>query len=1303
MEKQLKNARDDADRFGGVKSFDGRVAMLRQAEILALLAREGLDSGEMTIARGYAEEALDLVAKVADRAPDTPRLPAIRFDLEQILGTVAIASGDDESGSLALLRAASESYSIQPEDRVLSVAGPQIVRQLRDLWRASEETKAAARFHRAMKAVRHMLGHLEERVIDASTSLQSIDGVGDHVLEEPFHRALLRYFERGDLVPVPAAEELKLSVAELAANVDAGPAPRLAALVRHAVALRAVGRTGEAARLLPSLTEAVKSLPTALACDLTHQAVGIALDAFEHRVAIELGRAAVGIVEDRSGGDDPALAVDRARAWGCLGRALCEGEDQDAAIPFIEFSIAACGEVLAGTDVLPDALAAVADTAGFGAFLRGLSNDEEGMTDAHELARTAAMRMMEEHPGAPRTLNAVVEVALTVARSTVGPGKSAAVSAAVCGRMSDLLESIIAADPTDNLRRVRALSFLPMAAVAGAPQGSPDGAVPELLARAHELRKEALGVEPDEVWATFARSESLSMDSVAALRAGRGSTSDRLLKETIAGLERIVRMQPDSAWAHFELAQNSLYLARRAGAARDRRQARSTLERAVGASLRRLELQPDSSAAPRQHAELLSSAISIAAAIGEKRLKTRWMDELVAFGRDRYEDEPGDVDRLYDLISVLQQAGLVHGEGRAKGIGPIVEELVRLVERLETLDPLFPRLAQTVFEVHEAAAMKAMVDGDRVRILRHATRAVESLGAVDIDHDDAHEHQRSHLDLRQRIALMAAILEGPIVEEGAVPLEAVDLARRVLERHRAGLGPAGRSSATRDSAEDETHDDVLTDAVPRIVGAPSTPAHPLASPSDCGAAPDRDGRRIVLKAHNTGHPRAYFGVGLAATDLRIVVGAPGDASVEHHVLVNGDAEDRRAPGRGAVHVYRRDGETFVHDAYLKPPIPMMGMQFGWAVAIDGGSIVVGSPGAFLQPEDEVDPIPGETVDGTGAAWVFEDLGDGWRMTATLGPPSDVKSAQFGQAVAIEGDTILVGDHLADATGVVHVFQRTTDGWERTETLTPPHESHHSWFGASIALSGDRAVIGAPQSSAPSSDAFDLSGRNRGAAWVFRKDAEGWSPEVGFVGPEGGHLSLLGLSVAIREGVVVVGAPAWNASRPRGFGMSPEREGSEQEVGLHDALQHGTVCVFQHVGGSWMPDVTLEAPAPHGQSFGCRVAMGSDGRILVGASLDAHGNDWTRDPAPPDLLGGRGPRFGAAHVIARHVNGEWRIARTVAAEPPGTGDEFGSRVAWSGDALVIAAPNESSSGRGVDPGVADRDAYESGAVTVIDHG
>ncbi len=93
-----------------------------------------------------------------------------------------------------------------------------------------------------------------------------------------------------------------------------------------------------------------------------------------------------------------------------------------------------------------------------------------------------------------------------------------------------------------------------------------------------------------------------------------------------------------------------------------------------------------------------------------------------------------------------------------------------------------------------------------------------------------------------------------------------------------------------------------------------------------------------------------------------------------------------------------------------------------------------------------------------------------------GAPGDY----FGRSVAIDGDTAVVGAELNDSVinsgGLVYVFVRSEQGWVEQQQLSPsdPKESH--WFGSSVAVSGDIALVGAWRD--------DQQGNNAGAAYVF---------------------------------------------------------------------------------------------------------------------------------------------------------------------------------------------------------------------------
>jgi uncharacterized protein (DUF2345 family) len=147
-------------------------------------------------------------------------------------------------------------------------------------------------------------------------------------------------------------------------------------------------------------------------------------------------------------------------------------------------------------------------------------------------------------------------------------------------------------------------------------------------------------------------------------------------------------------------------------------------------------------------------------------------------------------------------------------------------------------------------------------------------------------------------------------------------------------------------------------------------------------------------------------------------------------------------------------------------------NLGFAVAISGGTVVAGAPGAFSY---------------YGAAYVFVEPTTGWattsNFTAGLGAPDAIQYESFGQAVGINANAkgIVVGAPGANVgqnleQGALYAYVRPVAGWKTTRTAyaeaTASDGASADLMATSVAISGTTAVAGAPKSSSP------------GAAYVF---------------------------------------------------------------------------------------------------------------------------------------------------------------------------------------------------------------------------
>lgn len=244
-------------------------------------------------------------------------------------------------------------------------------------------------------------------------------------------------------------------------------------------------------------------------------------------------------------------------------------------------------------------------------------------------------------------------------------------------------------------------------------------------------------------------------------------------------------------------------------------------------------------------------------------------------------------------------------------------------------------------------------------------------------------------------------------------------------------------------------------------------------------------------------------------------------------------------------------------------------RFGYAVAADGATMVVGAPGVAI------------TDAGQGAAYVF-DL-ESKLETKVLLTSDMTGQIYFGSAVAIEGDTIAVGtdpSFVLFDPGSVYVFERNDggpDNWGQVAELTAPDASPGDRVGFAVAVGGDVVVAGAP-----SYDYNDV--LSPGAAYVFRRDASKaqWSFVKKLMASDYAAYDWFGYSVALSGDVLLVGCPYDDGA----------------------VENSGSVYIFQrhHGGNDNWGEVGKFAASPEGWLDNFGISLAGDGQTLLAGAV-----------------------------------------------------------------------------------------------------
>lgn len=245
----------------------------------------------------------------------------------------------------------------------------------------------------------------------------------------------------------------------------------------------------------------------------------------------------------------------------------------------------------------------------------------------------------------------------------------------------------------------------------------------------------------------------------------------------------------------------------------------------------------------------------------------------------------------------------------------------------------------------------------------------------------------------------------------------------------------------------------------------------------------------------------------------------------------------------------------------------------------------------------------------------------------------------GRSVSISGDVVVVGAPLRDDdsgtnSGSAYVFRKSGSTWIGEQKLTASDAAPYDYFGVSVDVEGDIAVVGA--------DSDDGNDTNSGSAYVFRWNGSSWVEEQKLLASDGAFLDLFGGSVAISGDTVVVGA--------------------HNEGNTHSENGHGAAYVFRFNGTTWVQEQKLlPLDAAPVDWFGTSVAVSGD-VVVVGAHFDDD----------------NGSASGSAYVF-RRTGSTWVQEQKLLGSNGAAYDVFGYSVAVYGDLAVVGAYKDDDKG------------------------
>lgn len=302
-------------------------------------------------------------------------------------------------------------------------------------------------------------------------------------------------------------------------------------------------------------------------------------------------------------------------------------------------------------------------------------------------------------------------------------------------------------------------------------------------------------------------------------------------------------------------------------------------------------------------------------------------------------------------------------------------------------------------------------------------------------------------------------------------------------------------------------------------------------------------------------------------------------------------------------------------------------------------------------------------------------------------PSDgVGDDNFGESVCISGNYAIVGapgDYSTNIQGYAYIYFNNSCTWEQEIKLIASDGSAGDWFGASVSISGDYAIVGAP---------WDGDNGNRsGSAYIFYNNSGIWEQQTKLIASDGSSNDWFGASVGISEDVIIIGAPndsdagydigsayifynnsgiweevskltASDGTPFDNFGVAVSISGDNAIIGAYGAdvgaYDSGAAYIFINIFGNWVESTILTASDGAEDDWFGRSVNISDNQAIIGAPRNTSNEDES----------------GSAYIF-NYNSGNWEEYTKLSASDGTEGDRFGWSVSCFGSFAIVGADSD----------------------------